>query len=123
MIEVVCAFVVKDAARGQFELAYGPGGAWSKLLAGGPGYRGTMLLRDTSDPRRYLAIELWDSEAQRAEVLAQCAAERAGLDAEMEPWIASRTEVGVYRVLAEATVPARGRGRRDRARGARQRSR
>ncbi len=27
MIEIVCEFVVKEEARGQFELAYGPDGA------------------------------------------------------------------------------------------------
>jgi hypothetical protein len=36
MIEIVWEFVVKEEARGQFELAYGPGGAWSKLFARWP---------------------------------------------------------------------------------------
>ena len=46
MVEIVWEFVVKEEARGQFELAYGPGGAWSKLFARCPGFRGTTLLRD-----------------------------------------------------------------------------
>ncbi len=57
MVEIVWEFVVKEEARGQFELAYGPGGAWSKLFARYPGFRGTTLLRDTENPRRYLTID------------------------------------------------------------------
>jgi hypothetical protein len=30
MIEIVWEIVVKEGARGPFELAYGPGGAWSR---------------------------------------------------------------------------------------------
>ena len=112
MVEIVWAFVVKEEARGQFELAYGPGGAWSKLFARYPGFRGTTLLRDTKNPRRYLAIDLWETEAQREQVLAECKAEYANLDAAFADWTESRTEAGVFRVLAEATVHPRGRAGR-----------
>ena len=54
MIEIVWEFVVKEEAQGQFELAYGPGGAWSKVFAKGPSFRGTTLLRDTKNQRRYI---------------------------------------------------------------------
>jgi len=104
MIEYVCEYVVKEEARGQFELAYGPGGAWSKLFAGCPGYRGTTLLRDTVNLQRYLAIDLWDTETQQEQMLAGRQAEYAGLDATLAGWIECRTELGTYRVLAEATV-------------------
>ena len=123
MIEVVWEFVVKEEARGQFELAYGPGGAWSKLFAQCPGFRGTTLLRDTKNPRRYLAIDLWDTEAQREQVLAERRAEYARVDAAFGNWTESRTELGMFRVLAEATVHPRGRARRSKAGEARRRSR
>jgi heme-degrading monooxygenase HmoA len=123
MIEIVCEFVVKEKARGQFELAYGPGGAWSKLFAQSPGFRGTTLLRDTKNPRRYLAIDLWDTEAQREQVLAERKAEYSSLESAFGEWTESKTEVGVFRVLAEATVRPRGRARRSKAGEARRRSR
>jgi heme-degrading monooxygenase HmoA len=123
MIEIVWEFVVKEEARGQFELAYGPGGAWSKLFARSPGFRGTTLLRDTKDPRRYLAIELWDTEIQREQVLAERKAEYSNLDATFDDWTESRTEMGIFRVQAEATVHPRGRARRSEAGEARRRSR
>ena len=123
MIEIVWEFVVKEEARGQFELAYGPGGAWSKLFAGWPGFRGTALLRDTANPRRYLAIDLWDSGAQREQMLAERRAEYSVLDAALGGWTESKTEVGIFRVLAEATVHPGGRVGRGKAGETRPRSR
>ena len=123
MIEIVWEFVVKEEARGQFELAYGPGGAWSKLFARCPGFRGTTLLRDTKNPRRYLTIEFWDTEAQREQMLAERKAEYSNLHAAFGDWTESKTEVGIFSVLAEATVHPRGRARRSKAGEARRRSR
>ena len=123
MIEIVWEFVVKEEARGQFELAYGPGGAWSKLFARCPGFRGTTLLRDTKNPRRYLTIDFWDTLAQREQMLAERKAEYSNLDAAFADWTESKTEVGIFRVLAEATVHPRGRARRSKDGEARRRSR
>ncbi len=115
MIEIVWEFVVKEEARGQFELAYGPGGAWSKLFARCPGFRETTLLRDTLNPRRYLTIDLWDTVAQREQALAERKAEYSDLDASFADWTESQTEVGIFGVRAEATVRPRGRARRSKA--------
>jgi len=123
MIEIVWEFVVKEEARGQFELAYGPGGAWSKLFARCPGFRGTTLLRDMKNPRRYLTIDFWDTVAQREQVLAERKAEYSNLDAAFADWTESKTEVGIFGVLAEATVHPRGRARRSKAGESRRRSR
>jgi heme-degrading monooxygenase HmoA len=112
MVEIVYEFVVQEEARGQFELLYGPGGAWSKLFAGCPGFRGTTLLRDTENLRRYLAIDLWDTKAQRAQALAEHEVAYAELEAALNDWTVSKTKTGVFRVQAEATVRPRGRARR-----------
>ena len=123
MIEIVWEFVVKEEARGQFELAYGPGGAWNKLFARCPGFRGTTLLRDTKNPRRYLTIDFWDTLAQREQMLTERKAEYSNLDAAFADWTESKAEVGIFRVLAEATVHPRGRARRNKAGEVRRRSR
>jgi heme-degrading monooxygenase HmoA len=115
MVEIVWEFVVKEESRGRFELAYGPGGAWSKLFARCPGFRGITLLRDAKDPRRYLAIDLWDTAAQREQALAEREAEYSGLDAALGDWTESRTEVGTFSVLAEATVRPLGKAGRTKA--------
>ena len=119
MIEVVWEFVVKEEGRGQFELAYGPGGAWSNLFAKCPGFRGTTLMRDTKDPRRYLTVDLWDSEEQRLQMLADNKDEYADLESAFVEWTESRTELGAFRVLAEATVYPRGREKRSKFKGSR----
>lgn len=121
MIEIVWEFVVKEEAQGQFELAYGPGGAWSKLFEQCPGFRGTTVLRDTENPRRYLTIDLWETAALREQALAQHEAEYSDLDAAFGEWTESETEVGIFSVLAQATVRPRGRARRSKA-GRRRRS-
>ena len=104
MIQIVWQYEVKEEARSTFELAYGPGGAWSELFAKCPGFRGTALLRDTNNPRRYLTIDSWDSEAQRGAMLAKHGDEYSALDAAFREWTIREAEVGVYRILAEALV-------------------
>jgi heme-degrading monooxygenase HmoA len=123
MIEIVWEFVVKEDARGQFELAYGPGGAWSKLFARCPGFRGITVLRDTKSPRRYLTIDLWESEALREQTLTEHKAEYSDLETALGEWTVSKAEVGIFGVLAEATVRPHGRTGRSKAREARRRSR
>jgi hypothetical protein len=81
------------------------------------------VLRDTENPRRYLAIDLWETEAQREQALAERKAEYSNLDAAFADWTKSRTEVGVFRVLAEATVYPRGKAGRTKAGEASRRSR
>ncbi len=113
MIQIVWQYRVKEEARGKFELAYGPGGPWGELFARSPGYRGTVLLRDTSDPRTYLTVDSWDSEAQHEATLAESKKEYSALDAAFREWTDSEVEIGVYRMLAEATVrPSPGARRR-----------
>ena len=113
MIEIIREFVVKDKAREQFELVFGPGGAWSKLFAKSPGFRGTTLMRDTKVTRRYLTIDLWNTEAQRDQSLSDRQAEYSDLEAFFDEWTESKTEMGTFSVLAEATVRPRGKaGRR-----------
>jgi hypothetical protein len=123
MINIFWEFVVKEKARGQFELAYGPGGAWSKLFARSPGFRGTTLLRDTQNPRRYQTIDVWDTMAQREQMLAEYKDEYASLAGSFADWSESMTELGSFRVLAEATVRPSGSAGRSKSGERRRRKR
>lgn len=115
MVEIIREFLVKEDARARFELAFGPGGAWSTLVARCPGFRGTTLLSDTKDPRRFWTIDLWESEAHREQLGGEQAAALAALDATFAELIESSAELGVFRIRAEGTVrplgKPRGRGR------------
>ncbi len=108
MIEVIWEFVVKEEFRGQFELAYGPGGAWSKLFGRAPGFRGTTLLRDAEDPRRYLTVDVWDSQADRTRALEENTEEYSRLEADFAEWTEAERELGVFRMLTQAAVRPRG---------------
>ncbi|MCX7669186.1 MAG: antibiotic biosynthesis monooxygenase [Anaerolineae bacterium] len=113
MIEIVREFVVHEEARHRFELAFGPGGAWSQLFGRAAGFRGITLLRDVNERRRYLMIEVWDSEAHRRRALAEQGAEHARLEADLAAMVTSRIELGAFTMLAAAAVrPARGALRR-----------
>jgi heme-degrading monooxygenase HmoA len=112
MVEIVWEFVVKDEVRGQFELAYGPGGAWSKLFARYPGFRGTTVLRDVKNPGRYLTIDVWETESQRVQALDELQVEYYEQVMEFEKWTESKSEVGVFRMLSEAAVRPRGKASR-----------
>lgn len=112
MIEIVREMIVKPEAQGQLELVYGPGGAWSKLFGQSSGFRGATLLQDLHNPQRYLVFDLWDSEDQQAQALRDRADEYAKLNADLDQWTASRVELGVFRMRAEATVRPRGKASR-----------
>jgi hypothetical protein len=112
MIQIVWQYEVKEEFRSKFELAYGPGGAWSKLFGSGPGYRGTVLLRDAHHPNRYLSVDSWESEDQYQAFLRDHGGEYSSLDATFKEWTDVEAQVGVYKLLAEATVrPHTGTGR------------
>jgi heme-degrading monooxygenase HmoA len=116
MIQYVQEITVKEAARGLFELSYGPGGAWSRLFAQAPGFRGITLLRDTADADRYLAFESWDTAAHREQALRDHEEAYAALAAYLAEWTSAVTNLGAFQVRAEGTVrpQARSPGRRSR---------
>ena len=107
MIEIVWEYEIKEEARGFFELAFGPGGAWSNLFASAPGYRGTTLLRGTENVGHYLCLDLWDTLPQQKQWLAEHPSELAKLEADFVRWTLSRRELGVFTALAEANVRPR----------------
>lgn len=58
---VIWEFRVRSGKRREFEAAYGPDGAWVKLFRRDRQYIRTDLIRDRSNPRRYLTIDVWSS--------------------------------------------------------------
>ncbi len=112
MVEIVWEIIVKQDSQGKFELVYGPGGAWGRLFGSVQGFRGTTMLNDTNNPRRYLIIAVWDTEAQYEQALRDHVDEYATLNADLEQWTESRMMLGVFRLRAEAGVRPRPKTRR-----------
>jgi heme-degrading monooxygenase HmoA len=112
LVQTICECWVKEDAEQRFVLAFGPGGVWSSLFSSAPGFRGTALLRDESNPRRYLVIDLWESAIQREQHLDEHSGAYAELDATLAKLVERKTEFGVFRAQADATVRARPRAMR-----------
>jgi len=62
MFVILWEFEVKPGSEPAFERAYGAQGDWVRLFQNDPHYRMTYLLKDTSRPRIYFTMDLWDSE-------------------------------------------------------------
>jgi antibiotic biosynthesis monooxygenase len=61
MVAYVWEFYVSSQYCARFEAEYGLNGSWAKLFRGASGYLETILLRDISNPLRYVTIDRWDS--------------------------------------------------------------
>jgi heme-degrading monooxygenase HmoA len=101
VIRVVWEFVVRADAAQRFLRAYGPDGDWGRLFAAHDGFRGTVLLRDLSQPRRYLTVDSWDSAEHRAAMLVAAREEYERLDRSCEELTESERDVGTFAVDGE----------------------
>jgi quinol monooxygenase YgiN len=95
MIQIVWEFRVTADKRAQFERHYGPSGTWAQFFRD-PAYRGTQLLRDIEDPRRYLTIDSWNDQASYDSFREQHREEYAALDREMESLTHEEKMLGVF---------------------------
>ncbi len=77
----VWEFRVAPEQAVEFEQVYGDRGPWVQLFRRAPGYRGTLLLRDRSQPLRFITVDRWDSESAYRDFRAAFAREYAELDA------------------------------------------
>lgn len=63
MYVIIWEFEAKHGREAEFENVYGPAGLWAQFFETGEGYLDTQLLRDNSNPQRYLTIDRWLSAA------------------------------------------------------------
>lgn len=89
-------FRVQAARQAEFETQYGPDGAWVRLFRRAGGYLGSELLRDRSDPLRYLTIDRWESREAWQAFRRQFGAEYEQLDREFEGLTAREAPLGEY---------------------------
>lgn len=96
MIQIIWEFVARQDETAEFERCYSSVGPWAELFRRAPGYRGTSLLRDADQPRRFVAIDRWESaEAQRA-MREKFAREYEALDKACERLMESERRIGVF---------------------------
>jgi heme-degrading monooxygenase HmoA len=93
---LVWEFQARADSVAAFESAYGSDGEWARFFATGIGYLGTELLRDASEPRRYLTIDRWTSAEAYARFKEERRAEYAALDSRCEAWTERETPLGAW---------------------------
>lgn len=80
----------------QFEAAYGPQGDWAQLFAKGEGYEETQLLRDTSNPLRYVTLDFWISREAQESFWQEHAQEYRVLDGHCERLTVKESNLGEF---------------------------
>jgi heme-degrading monooxygenase HmoA len=93
---IVWQFHVRAGHEREFEELYGPRGAWASLFAKSSSYVGTQLLRDTTEPRRYLTIDTWKTVDAFATFREAHAAEYEALDRRCESLTERETKIGQW---------------------------
>ena len=100
MIKIVWAFRVRAAAEKEFVAAYGPQGDWARLFAKAPGYHGTQLLKDDTQPQRYVTIDSWDRLGAFDEFKLDFHREYTEMDARFEAFTEAEEKIGVFEVVS-----------------------
>jgi heme-degrading monooxygenase HmoA len=93
-------FIVSKSSVLEFEKCYGPNGKWAELFRKSTGYLKTELIKDKSDPLRYLTIDHWQSERDHAEFLATFKDEYDELDRLFEELTVHETKIGTFTTIS-----------------------
>jgi quinol monooxygenase YgiN len=100
VIHVVWEFRARDGMHAEFESRYSSSGAWALLFRRAEGFEGTTLMRDATDPGRYLVIDAWRDAACLAAFKQAHGPEYARLDAECEALTEDEIYIGTFEVLS-----------------------
>jgi heme-degrading monooxygenase HmoA len=84
MFVVLWEFDVKRECEVRFTFAYGSSGEWARLFRSAGNFRETRLLRNLSEPLRYMTMDVWESREAYEHFLATHAEAYRALDAVCE---------------------------------------
>jgi len=96
MVRFVWEFVARADRVQDFERCYANSGPWAELFGRNPGYRGTVLLRDAENARRFLTIDAWDNASAYRAMRERFAKEHEELDRRCEAFAESERRVGEF---------------------------
>ena len=96
MYLVVWEFIIRAECAAEFEAVYGSQGEWARLFARAEGYRDTRLLRDVSDPLRYVTLDYWVSQEAHDRFRKAHEPEYRNLDQRCERLTAKETRLGEF---------------------------
>ena len=84
MYVIIWEYQVKADHSNEFEKIYKSNGVWAELFRKGTGYIGTELLRDETNPNRFITIDRWDSAESYEAFHSQFKKEYETLDVQSE---------------------------------------
>ena len=96
MVRYVWEFVARADRVTEFEQSYASSGAWAELFRRSEGFRGTTLLRDAENARRFLTIDSWDSAAAFAAMRERFGKEYGELDRRCAALTESERRIGEF---------------------------
>lgn len=102
MYKYIWQYYVKVEFIEEFEKIYGLEGAWVQLFKKGTGYKGTELLHDCSNERRFLTIDSWISKSAFDKFRKEFAAEFKELDKICEALTEDEIFLGAFDYATES---------------------
>jgi heme-degrading monooxygenase HmoA len=90
----------------EFRVVYGPHGEWARFFRRSYQFLGTELLRDESDPQRYVTVDRWVSRQAFEAFRRQYEAEYFDLDRRCEALNAREIPLGAYETIENGKAPA-----------------
>jgi heme-degrading monooxygenase HmoA len=81
MFVVLWEFDVKPESEVAFTFAYGSSGEWVRLFRTSASFRETRLLRNISEPLRYITMDIWENRKDYERFLETHAEAYRALDA------------------------------------------
>ena len=101
----IWAFKVHPASVDAFHERYRDGGAWTELFRRARGYIGTRLLRDATDPTRFVTIDTWSSADDYEAFRAAYASEYEALDRLCAGLTLEETLIGMFLSADDSRLP------------------
>jgi heme-degrading monooxygenase HmoA len=96
MVRFVWEFVARPDRVSEFERHYASSGAWAELFRRSEGFRGTMLLRDAENSRRFLTVDSWEDAAAFAAMRERFGKEYGELDRLCAAFTESERRIGEF---------------------------
>lgn len=92
----VWEFLVASDRIEEFKQHYGPAGTWAALFRQSPGYVETLLLQDSTNPRRFVTIDRWESLDAYQSFHSRFSSEYAATDKICQHLTTRETPLGQY---------------------------
>jgi heme-degrading monooxygenase HmoA len=103
MYVIIWDYQVRADRLTEFEKMYHSNGGWAELFRKAPGYISTELLRDGTNPSRFITIDRWESAESYQAFHIQFKKEYETLDAQCEGFAEHEILLGKWKSINNET--------------------